>query len=281
MPAVATVVVPGEDALEVRFLEWSAESGSGSPLVVLAHPFLPLRQLQPCAELLRRDRRVVVVEIVDLFGSAGASIDWSGAAAALGRFLTQLDIDRYHLIGLHLGGLLAQQFTVEAAPVAGLRSVTLMASHTGGEHEVPPASLVVDCLAEGLVQGARGDLRHAALSQLIDVSTLRRRPRVVDTLQELVDERRLQAHELEAWWTASESFSVFDSFPEIDLPVLVLHGQLDALTPPENSTVLERQIPGAERVEVADSGHLFFLEDPGTVFAAVQTFVERVETYVP
>ena len=61
----------------------------------------------------------------------------------------------------------------------------------------------------------------------------------------------------------------------------MLHGEFDPFVPPENARVLERQIPGAERVEIAECGHLFYLEDPGATYAALQTFFERVETFVP
>ena len=85
----------------------------------------------------------------------------------------------------------------------------------------------------------------------------------------------------ELWWSAAKEFCVFDSFPQIDLPVLVVHGETDPVAPTENSRVLEQQIPGAERIQVTDTGHFFDLEDPGSTYAALQTFWERVETYVP
>ena len=279
---LATVALPGDDELNVRVLEKRpvSEREDASTVVVLAHPFLPLQQLEPLAGLLSGERRVVGVDVNDLIG---APADWRRASASLLDVLDELAIERYHLVGVYLGGLLAQQHTVErpAGEGARLRSTTLVSTHTGGEHEVPPYPQSVERLASGLVDGARPDLRHAALVELIHDSTLRRRPGVVDSLEELSAARGLSTEELEAWRRAATSFGVFDSFPGIEQPVLVLHGEFDRITPPENARVLERQIPGAERVKVTDSGHLFYLEDPGTVFAALQTFFERVETFVP
>ncbi|MEM9407851.1 MAG: alpha/beta hydrolase [Acidobacteriota bacterium] len=283
---LCTVDLPGGSAPTVRVFDRSASEPSDdgvSPAVLLAHPFLPVEQLSGLIELLGRERRVVAVDVTDLATAALERGDWSASAEAFRNLLPALEIERHHLAGVHFGGLLAQQIAVESLTQesSGLRSLTLISTHTGGDHEIPPHERTLDSLKTGLIAEAAPELRHQAILQLIHAGTLRRRPRVVDQLETLLAERRLSASEVERWWSAAGAFGVFESFPEIDLPVLVLHGEIDPVAPAENARVLERQIPGAERVQFNDSGHFFFAEDPGATYAALQTFLERVETYVP
>lgn len=53
----------------------------------------------------------------------------------------------------------------------------------------------------------------------------------------------------------------------IDLPVLVLWGEHDGVTPLAYGREFARLIPGARFVPVADSAHFPFVENPGAVFA--------------
>jgi proline iminopeptidase len=63
---------------------------------------------------------------------------------------------------------------------------------------------------------------------------------------------------------------------EISVPALVVTGRHDWLHPPVAGRVMARGIPGAELVEMPDSGHFPFVEEPVAFLAAVRTFVARV-----
>ncbi|MFJ4678746.1 alpha/beta fold hydrolase [Kitasatospora sp. NPDC088783] len=59
------------------------------------------------------------------------------------------------------------------------------------------------------------------------------------------------------------------------LPVLVLAGTRDLLTPPEYSEAIAAALPGARLVLVPDAGHLVMLERPGTVDRELAALLER------
>ena len=61
-----------------------------------------------------------------------------------------------------------------------------------------------------------------------------------------------------------------DRLPSLDVPTLVVHGELDALVPLANGELIAKTIPGAELVVVPGSGHLLNLEDPDTVNARLR-----------
>jgi non-heme chloroperoxidase len=65
-------------------------------------------------------------------------------------------------------------------------------------------------------------------------------------------------------------------YAALTLPVLVAHGDSDALLPPAVSDVLMTAIPGAELLRFAGLGHAPFLEAPAAFDAALDAFVGRL-----
>lgn len=61
-----------------------------------------------------------------------------------------------------------------------------------------------------------------------------------------------------------------------DIPVLVICGELDQITPLSLSTEICRRLPDAELVTVPDSGHVVMLEHSAEVNAALTDFLEKM-----
>jgi 3-oxoadipate enol-lactonase len=59
----------------------------------------------------------------------------------------------------------------------------------------------------------------------------------------------------------------------IDCPSLVIVGQQDVISPPEEMRAIARAIPHARLLEIAGSGHMTPLENPGEVTAALREFL--------
>jgi 3-oxoadipate enol-lactonase len=62
----------------------------------------------------------------------------------------------------------------------------------------------------------------------------------------------------------------------IDVPVLVLVGEEDRLTPPADSEAMVAALPDARLTRIARAGHLAPLEQPELVAAAIHGFLEEV-----
>jgi pimeloyl-ACP methyl ester carboxylesterase len=72
---------------------------------------------------------------------------------------------------------------------------------------------------------------------------------------------------------ACDSFDVMDRLGEIEIPVLVVCGTADALTPVKYARFLAEHIPDAWLVTVEGAGHMVMLERPREVGQAVRQFV--------
>lgn len=75
---------------------------------------------------------------------------------------------------------------------------------------------------------------------------------------------------------ACDRFDVMERVGEIHLPVLVVTGTDDRLTPPKYGDYLARHIPGARRVLIPDAGHLVPLEQPEALNRAMAEFLETL-----
>jgi len=63
---------------------------------------------------------------------------------------------------------------------------------------------------------------------------------------------------------------------QLAAPTLVMWGRDDRIMTPAYGRAFADSIPGAQFVEIADAGHLPFLEEPDAVFAALDEFLASV-----
>ncbi len=64
--------------------------------------------------------------------------------------------------------------------------------------------------------------------------------------------------------------------PAVDVPTLVLHGEVDARSPLANAEALHVAIPGAQLVVLPKIGHACVVEDPEAGSAEIRRFVNAV-----
>jgi pimeloyl-ACP methyl ester carboxylesterase len=67
------------------------------------------------------------------------------------------------------------------------------------------------------------------------------------------------------WLTAMQAMDLRDGIAEIEVPVVVMTGSRDLLTPPGRSRELARVIPGARLVSLQGYGHTLPLEAPDQI----------------
>jgi 3-oxoadipate enol-lactonase len=186
-------------------------------------------------------------------------------AAAILSAMTELGVDRAHICGLSLGGVVG--IAMHAA--APERIVSLILADTFAAH--PDGRAIYDrSLA------ASSDLRVMAearvdvlLAQPADSAV---RTEVVETMARIDPAAyRIGA---EAVWLADQR----ERADEIRVPTLVICGIEDRVTPPTLSRELAHLIPGAQYEPIGDAGHLSNLERPEEFNTLVGAFVRGVDS---
>jgi len=78
-------------------------------------------------------------------------------------------------------------------------------------------------------------------------------------------------------YLACSRYDIRGRLPEIKIPVLILVGEADRMTPVDLSHELAELIPAARLSVVPDAGHMLMLEKPQKVEALIQSFLEEIE----
>lgn len=169
------------------------------------------------------------------------------------RVADALGWDRFHVVGVSLGGMISQEIAL-AAPER-LFSLTLIATHPGGPLGIAPH-------AKGLKHWTRSvfgpqEGRVANLTELLYTPSFLA---AVDQ-HELTERMRLQVGKKPHPRTAALQLLAVARHDtrrrlrDIQAPTLVLKPESDILVRPLHSDRLSRGIPGARLVTLPDTGH--------------------------
>jgi len=185
-------------------------------------------------------------------------------ASAIISAMHELGIDRAHICGLSLGGVVAiAMHHADADRCASLILADTFAAHPQGraiyERSVT-ASENLRALAE-----ARVDVL------LAQPAAPRVRREVVETMANI--DPAAYCIGAEAVWLADQR----DRSAAIAVPTLVLVGDQDLITPPELSSKLAGLIPGASIQLIEGAGHIGNLEKPDEFNHAVESFVRELD----
>lgn len=174
--------------------------------------------------------------------------------------LDAVGVERAHVIGTSMGGMIAQQLTVSHAN--RVDRLVLMATSFGGAEAVPPADVALALFAPA-PELSLAEQRRRALGVITARGFAERNREQIEqlvALRERVPTRgSVFQTQLEAIFQSDRSQAV----RTIARPTLVIHGVDDTLVPVGNGKLLAERIPGAKLALLEDCGHLPHLELPG------------------
>lgn len=185
-------------------------------------------------------------------------------------------IDRAHVVGLSLGGAVAQELAL-AVP-GRVRSLALLSTFAA---QSPRSRALLEAwrtLYPVVVEDER--LRKAwelqAYSWLF-TDRFWRAPANVRAALRFASTQPLQPPQgFVGQVDAALSHDARDRLPALKVPTQVIHGALDQLSPRENGEELARLIPGAELLILSEVGHAVNLEAQRAVNAALRALWKRV-----
>ncbi|MBX3026084.1 alpha/beta fold hydrolase [bacterium] len=206
--------------------------------------------------------------LVDLRGhgrSRGPSGEWTVAEMArdVVRLLRSLGVEKAHLVGLSLGGMVAQQLALDYPyATASLALADTIAGPRPGERQR---------LAEALAFIDGHDMRQIAEARLTTAFS-----ESVDPLLRRHFIEQVALNDKATYGRAARaafSFDVRDRLAEIAAPTLVLIGDADRTFPMPWMEDVADGIRGARTVRLAGAGHLSNLERPQDFNRAVLDFL--------
>jgi len=184
--------------------------------------------------------------------------------------LDHAGIDRAHVFGVSLGGMIAQWVALRHP--ARVDRLALGCTTAGGSlgRRVP-----VDAAAS-LLRGAfmpfEGAMRHTA-PFVISASTLSSRPDVLERWMALAREQPVPLPALLGQLLAGMRHDASGHLDRIEAPTLVLTGDADRLIPAANSYLLAERIPGARLCVLPGAGHDFPTDQPDATARVLESFL--------
>ena len=236
-------------------IKWES-SGDGPPLLLIQGLGYGRWGWEPIVPGLAARHRVIRFDNRGIGESDKPEGPYTAAQMA-GDALQVLDeagIERAHVIGASLGGMIAQELAVTAPE--RVDKLVLCCTTPGGPDAVPMPDVTLRLFAEAPSLAPEVALRRFVANALGN-----------DPPAELVDElfaRRVANPPDPAGWQAQAAAGMgFQGVEaEITAPTLIVAGTADNVVDYRNADLLAARIPGS-RVELLEGcGHLFFWEQP-------------------
>jgi 3-oxoadipate enol-lactonase len=199
-----------------------------------------------------------------------ATLKFTDYGDDLRRLLDHLKAEKAHVVGLSMGGMIAQDFHARYAD----RVATLALVDTNLGMGMQPEEFKQDFVARRLTPLERGLTPK-------DTATENAKALVSPhTPDELVAKLRasLSALRVEPYKQAIHAILTTDfrtTNKSIKVPTLVIVGEDDRLTTPAQADALAATISGAHKVVIERAGHLTNLEQAGHFHAALSAFLDR------
>jgi 3-oxoadipate enol-lactonase len=251
-------------------------SGAGEPLFLIGGYSMVKEMWTPQVAGLGDQFCVITFDNRGVGESTVPEADFTIAdmAADVVGVMDHLGIDKAHIFGVSMGGLIAQTLALDHG--GRVRKAVLGCTSHGGRHAVAPEPEVMAILA------SLGDPNMPAEEAIRKRLPFTYSERFVREEAEKLEEQVALALRYQPTLAGAQGqmkalsfFNVKRRLGEIRCPVLAITGDEDRMMPPENSRLIAEGIPGAELYVVKGKGHSFFQEKPDEVNLVLAAFFKK------
>lgn len=174
------------------------------------------------------------------------------------------------LAGLSMGGyVLMQFFRKYQGRLAGA-----IFCNTKTEADSDRAAQGRRIMAAALTPHGLADLADSMIPKLFCTQTFQYKREIVLALRERIQKQDVPGIAAAARGMADRP-DTSCLLPEMKIPVLVVSGQNDSISPPESMQKMAAAIPGSEFAVIPNSGHLPMLENPNSLSEVIAGFLRR------
>jgi pimeloyl-ACP methyl ester carboxylesterase len=191
--------------------------------------------------------------------------DAAGLLAALG-------IARAHVLGVSMGGMIAQELALrhpDRVRTLGLHCTAAGVDAYGG--------FLIDTLVAVKARGDREENVRAVMPWILCRKTMVERPEFIRFWIEraLAYPYPIGLEGLSRQADAIRGHDTAARLGEIRVPTLITTGTEDILVPPVSSRDLHARIPGSELATIEDAGHLHFIEQASLFNGTCLEFLQK------
>ncbi|SEQ35326.1 alpha/beta fold hydrolase [Natrinema salaciae] len=250
----------------------TTDVGEGQPIVFAHGTLMDRTMFAPQIEALQDEYRAVAYDLRARTDRYAPGYDLWELADDCAAVLDGIGEDSAVIAGMSMGGFMALRFALEYPErVDGLVLIDSMAApHTAEEQEIY-GDLVAPL--DGSHEATPRELAEGVTGYLFGDTTREENPELVEAWVDRWATYPGAAvyHELHSWLERSD---VTDRLSEIDVPVLIVHGEEDPSIDPSRAEPMLEELPDAEMELIPDAGHTSNLERSEPATDAIRSFLD-------
>lgn len=251
-----------------------SDEGQGPPIVFL-HAF-PLNRTmwEPQVAGLADRYRVITIDLRG-HGESDAPM-WRYTldqfAEDIKGVLDHLAISKAAFVGLSMGGYIL--FALYRKYPALIQACVL--ADTRATADTPDAKAARFSMAQVAYRRGASAIADLMLAKLISPASLTHRKDLQEQLRAIITGNQVSGiiGDLMAMEERPDSTPLVQT---LTVPTLVIVGEDDVASPPDEVQAMARHIPGAAFVVIPEAGHLSNMENPESFNAAIRTFLDSLE----
>ncbi len=190
--------------------------------------------------------------------------------------LDALDIEKAHVLGISMGGLIAQQVAISYPEK--VRSLILVSTHFGGPNIIPMddrnMALLIAIPTETISKEQARDMRYRAT---FSEQFLRENRDVLKKIDEWAEKHPTPLFAQVHQSSAVGAFNAEDEVKKIIAPTLLIHGDSDRAVPTKNSELLDNNIPNSRLSLIKGGSHFSIIEKYVEFNKIVVDFIDEME----
>jgi 3-oxoadipate enol-lactonase len=173
--------------------------------------------------------------------------------------LDAADVQRAHIYGISLGGMIAQEIALRHSE--RVDRLVLGATTPGGPDAVVAPEATLAFFARRADMPAEEAVWASVPYNYAPGTRMDHGDRIAEDIRQRL-RFPVESEPYRAQLAAALGHDTHDRVPGITIPTLIVHGQQDVMVDPANGRLLARLIPGARLVEFPRAAHLYPTDDP-------------------
>ncbi len=183
-----------------------------------------------------------------------------------------LDIERANLLGLSMGGMIAQEIVLNYHE--RVEKLVLCGTNCGGYKAIAPSPEVVETLmneAEGITLDEKAE---QTIQLTFTEEFIKNNPNIIEREIQTILKNPIPDFSFQRQLGAAMKFNAHRRLKKVNTPTLIVQGKKDLLVPPKNAEVLAKLIPGAKLSFFDNSGHAIFSQETEIVAKTILEFLK-------
>jgi pimeloyl-ACP methyl ester carboxylesterase len=183
-----------------------------------------------------------------------------------------LNIDRAHVLGVSMGGMIAQELVLNYPEK--VENLILGCTHCGGSKQIFAAENILNLLTGSIEDISPEEVLQKFLPYMFTEEFIQNNPGYIESFKQRALIAPISADPYQRQINAIMGFNTYRRLKNIEAPTLVIHGKRGILVPTENGEILAEKIPGAKLLLLDNAAHLYDQPDTDKVINSTLEFLK-------